>query len=373
MAEAVSWRQTVAIRFGAIFWTTLLLLGALGLATLYVLPWWMLALIATAGVAIGAISFLPRWLLRRNHPDFSLRRGLATHSLGGVLLALGLTSLPIYAMAFYVTAGPTALPLATLSNGKKTIVFQGMQHIGSEDFYKSVVFDLEKALTEGYTLFYEGVQPVPGRPDLIQWFNETLRGTNKDLSAGYKQLADSCGLTFQLTYFEPLLADKAIHPSRHVTADVTYLDMKTEYDRLMREDAAFAKAIAAEQAARKPGEDDPIVGLLAAVGNANRDQQRLIGILCRGALGMTVSGSAGKDSSPMQRVILDYRNRALARFVAQSPADKIYITYGAAHFPGFLKELQTLDPAIRVQSLRWVRPMSLPDEPQAPAGYPVTR
>ena len=41
-----------------------------------------------------------------------------------------------------------------------------MQHIGSGDFYKSVVFDLEQALADGYTLFYEGVTPMAGRPDL---------------------------------------------------------------------------------------------------------------------------------------------------------------------------------------------------------------
>jgi hypothetical protein len=29
-----------------------------------------------------------------------------------------------------------SLPLATLSNGSKTLVFQGMVHIGSESFYK---------------------------------------------------------------------------------------------------------------------------------------------------------------------------------------------------------------------------------------------
>jgi hypothetical protein len=76
------------------------------------------------------------------------------------------------------------LGLASLPNGQKTVVFQGMQHIGSEDFYKSVVFDLEQALADGYTLFYEGVMPVAGRPDLTDWFNQTLRGTKQGLSAG---------------------------------------------------------------------------------------------------------------------------------------------------------------------------------------------
>jgi len=37
------------------------------------------------------------------------------------------------------------------------------------------------------------------------------------------------------------------------------------------------------------------------------------------------------------------------------------------------EDRQEIDPAMKVHSLRWVRPMSLPNEPQAPAGYPVTR
>jgi hypothetical protein len=372
MAEVVSGLQRLGIQFGAVFWFALLVSGLLGLGVIYVLQWWMLTLVVVTGVLIGLITYFPRWLLRRNSPAFSPKRTMLTHMVGGVLAALGITALPFFYMAFWVTSGPTALPLATLTNGKKTIIFQGMQHVGSGDFYKSVVFDLETALTEGYTLFYEGVQPVPGRPDLTQWFTETLLGSKKDLSAGYTQLANSCGLTFQLTYFEPLLADKAIHPARHVTADVTYGEMKDEYDRLMREDPAFAQAIAA-RASKKSDNDDTTLALLSSVSRATQDQKRLIGILCRGFMGMSIAGAIGEKHATMEKVILDFRNRALARFVTQSSSDKIYITYGALHFPGFLKELQALDPALKVQSLRWVRPMSLPSEPQAPAGYPVTR
>jgi len=46
-----------------------------------------------------------------------------------------------------------------------------------------------------------------------------------------------------------------------------------------------------------------------------------------------------------------------------SKADKIYITYGAAHFPGFFAELQRLDPQYSIRSIKGVRPMVLPDEP----------
>lgn len=373
MAEAFSRFRRLGIQLGAMFWLALLLFGALGMSIIHVVPLWMLALIVAAGVVVGLVTYFPRWLINRKDPAFSPQWTYFKHMLGGVLLAFGIAALPIVYMTYWVTSGPSVVPLASLSNGKKTVIFQGMQHVGSEDFYKSVVFDLEKALTEGYTLFYEGVQPVPDRPDLTQWFNETLRGTKKDLNAGYTQLAQACGLTFQLTYFEPLLADKAIHPSKHVTADVSYLDMKTEYDRLMRDDPAFARAIEAERAAKGSDDDDAMLAMLGKVGNANRDQKRLIGILCRGAMAMSISGSTGGGDATMQRIILDLRNRALARFVAESAAEKIYITYGAAHFPGFFKELKALDGAFAVQSMRWLRPMTMPNEAEAPRSYPVTR
>lgn len=42
-------------------------------------------------------------------------------------------------------------------------------------------------------------------------------------------------------------------------------------------------------------------------------------------------------------------------------------------FPRLSEGLAGLDPAMTIKSLRWVRPMSLPNEPQAPEGYTVTR
>jgi hypothetical protein len=369
----VTMGERIKLQAGAVFWVVLALFALLGLAVVAVLPWWMIALVVAAGLVIGVVTFLPRWLISRSKPGFSTPRATIVHAVGGVMAAVGIAALPIYYMAYWVTAGPTALPLATLTNGQKTVVFQGMQHVASEEFYKSVVFDLEKALTEGYTLFYEGVQPVADRPDLTTWFNETLRGTKKDLSGGYTALADSCGLTFQLTYFEPLMADKAINPSRHVTADVSYLDMKTEFDRLMREDAAFAQAFTAARAKPPSEEDDSTLAILSAMSRATKDQKRLVGIVCRGVMGMTISGALGGEDPIMRPIILAYRNRALANVVAKSTDSKIYITYGAAHFPGFWTDLQALDPTFKLQSLRWVRPMTLPSEAEAPAGYPVAR
>ena len=350
------------------FWLAVILFALAGLLVVRDLPAWMIALVIMAGVALGAVFFLPRWLAKRRDPAYSAGRSFGAFALAGALGMVGLASLPLYYLAFWVQTGPTAVPLATLSNGQKTVVFQGMQHVASEDFYKSVVFDLEQALADGYTLFYEGVTPVDGRPDLTEWFDKTLRGSNQDLSAAYKKMAEECGLSFQLNYFDPIKADMAIHPSRHVTADANFLEMKTEYDRLLREETGFAAAMAAKAAKAKaktaaPDGDDPFALFLGFMADATPDQKKLIGIVCRGVLGMAVSGALGEENDPSNRVIVDFRNKTLARFVDESKSDKIYITYGAAHFPGFLAELQERDPKFAIRSVKGVRPMTLPDEP----------
>jgi len=355
-----------AERVRGALWLGLILFALAGWMVVGKLPLWIVGLVITAGVALGALLFVPRWLAKRCDPAYSAGRSFGSFALASALGMLGLVSLPVFYLAFWVQSGPTAVPLATLSNGQKTVVFQGMQHIGSEDFYKSVVFDLEQALTDGYTLFYEGVMPVDGRPDLTTWFNETLRGSKQDLSAGYKQMAEQCGLSFQLNYFDPIKADMAIHPSRHITADANFLEMKTEYDRLMREGPGFAAAMAAKAAKAKkaqPGSGDPFGGALEYLAQATPEQKKLAGIVCRGVLAMAVSGALGEEKDPASRVILDFRNKTLARFVADSQSDKIYITYGAAHFPGFFAELQKRDPAFTLRSVKGVRPMTLPDEP----------
>lgn len=351
------------LRLSGAFWLALVLFAGAGFVVVRHLPAWMIAVIVAAGVVIGTLGFLIRWRAKRRERGYSPRRSFTAFATAGALAVVGLVSLPIWYLAAWVQSGPTAVPLATLSNGQKTVVFQGMQHVASEEFYKSVVFDLEQALVDGYTLFYEGVQPVPARPDLTDWFNKTLRGSDADLSASYVQLADECGLKFQLSYFQPLLADQAIHPSRHVTADVSFLDMKTEYERLMRDDAAFATAMADKIAKRKADAGgDPFAPVLEALGSATPGQKQLIGIVCRGVLGMAMSGRLGDKNDPTQRIILDLRNRALARFVADSTASKIYITYGAAHLPGFVEELRKLDASFSIRAVKAVRPMTLPDE-----------
>lgn len=91
-----------AARFTGAFWLALILFALAGLLVVRDLPVWMIAGVIAAGVALGALFFLPRWLVKRRDPAYSSRRSFAAFALAGVLAATGLAPLPIYYLAFWV-------------------------------------------------------------------------------------------------------------------------------------------------------------------------------------------------------------------------------------------------------------------------------
>jgi hypothetical protein len=256
---------------------------------------------------------------------------------------------------------PATVPQVSLTNGSKRVVFQGMQHIGSERFYQAVIYDVEKALSEGYVSYYEGVQtPTPESQAFFEKLSQELVG-GSDLSGTYKSIGEVCGMKFQLDYFGLLEADKAEHPKRHVVADVDALELKAEYERLMREDPAFAKAHAKDFQPKPATNDNAfLLTVVEWLKRGSASQKVLGGVTCRGLFTLN-QANASTTPGRMQPVILDFRNRALAQRIMQSPDDRIFITYGAAHLPGLVAELRKLDPKWAVGSVKWLRTIEAPE------------
>jgi hypothetical protein len=359
-ATTNSGSEQFKLRLGTIAW----FLAAVGLLlsfpVLVDIGW-----IAIVGAVLLAsvLAFPVAWLVRKVFAGQRLQRWwhVYSKSVVGTLAFLGiLVATPIYGFIVVTAVRPQIVPQATLSNGTKTVIFQGMIHIGSEGFYKSVVYDVEKALSEGYVIFYEG---VTSDPEGDQWFSDTLAGGG-DLSTNYTQMSDICGINFQLDYFGLLDEDMEARPDRHIKADVSTADMKREYERLEETDPAFAAAAAADQTpAPAPKEGEPVGGgltrLFAAVEQATPGQRELVGIACRGWL----SYFLGQKTAPsaLDPVILDFRNRELAKRIEEGP-NKIFVTYGADHLPGLLKDLQAADPAWALGSVKWMRGIDTPED-----------
>jgi len=359
MADQVTPTQTRwRLRISSVLWFILFCGFVLALPVLLDISWLVvLAVVVLAlvlGLAVAAIVRLMSSGQRRQAWRTSyFKAALATLFVLGIILAT-----PLYAAALLTTLRPLTVPEATLSDGTKTVIFQGMMHVGSEPFYKGVVYDLEKALTENYVIYYEGVR---GDPAGDQWFSDTLAGGG-DLSANYKLMSDVCGLYFQLDYFQLLTADMQARPDRHVNADVSTADMMHEYERLVASDPDFAAAVtpAKDNADAPTGEGlSRIVGWL---NDGTPEQRKLAGYACRAFMTYTLGRES--EPEPMDRVILDYRNKALAERIAADTHDAIYITYGAGHLPGLLKDLQAIDPAWEIQSVKWQRVITAPEDLQ---------
>jgi len=345
-----------ALRISAIVWFVLFCGFLLALPVLLdigsIVPVTIAALALVLGLAIAAairLVFAGQRLQRWRTSYF--KAVLATLFLVSIIFAT-----PLYAAALLTSLHPVTVPQATLSNGTKTVIFQGMMHVGSEPFYKGVIYDLEKALSENYVVYYEGVR---GDPAGDEWFSQTLAGGG-DLSANYQMLSDVCGLKFQLDYFQLLTADMQARPDRHVNADVTTADMMRQYQRLVASDPDFAAQVAPAKADPDTAGSDDLTAVIDWLTDGTPEQRKLAGYACRAF--MTYALGRESDPEPMDRVILDFRNKALADRIAADRNDAIYITYGAGHLPGLLKDLQVIDPAWKIQSVKWQRVITAPEE-----------
>jgi hypothetical protein len=350
------------IRVQTLFWFVLAAAFGAGLPVLLGWSRWVPA----ALLAVAALLALPSTWLARRLSQAARRRsataGWARATIGWTCLLGAALSAPVYYLAAVTNTRPATIPQVALTNGPKRVIFQGMQHIASENFYKAVLYDLEKSLSEGYVIYYEGVQT--GSPESKAYFGQlaqALTGGGQDLDATYQSIGQLCGMQFQLDYFGLLEADKAEHPGRHVIADVDALEIKAEYERLLREDPAFAKAHADDFQAQPAARDG--ASLQRAVQwlqNGSPSQKALGGIACRGLWTLLLQRPGDQAPGHLDAVVLDFRNRALARRIAQGPHDKIFITYGSAHLPGLLAELRQLDPRWAVGSVKWLRTIEAP-------------
>ena len=137
--------------------------------------------------------------------------------------------------------------------------------------------------------------------------------------------------------------------------------MKDEYDRLAAADPDFAEEFAAETIGHdSSGGSDVIDVAMSSLDTRNENQKKLMGFICRGFINMS-SITKGVGSDAKGRVILDFRNKRLAEMIDSAPENRIYVTYGGAHLPGLVADLQKGNSARKIVSTSWRRVMTNPE------------
>lgn len=340
------------VRLKTVGWTLLALMFVLCAPLLISASFWILALVFLLGAALVSLF---AWISRRlRHRAGS--RYWPTAMAGG-MAATVLVALPLYWLVLQPALRPLALPRVTLSDGKRQVVFQGMAHIGSAPFYRSVAFDLMRTREAGYKVYFEGV--ISGTPEATAWFQNVLGGGG-DLNAGYGKLASFCGLHFQNDFLGFVGADALREPARTVNADVTETEMWEEWKRLVAQQPALADRLRKEH---PPSTDDGISGMghvmqmLSGVGDRQHD---FVAAACRGIFTFVLQRPENPDV--LNAVVLDFRNRKLAERISNDARQNIYIIYGSGHLPGLYHELKKQNPDWRVDGVTWSTAIEAPED-----------
>lgn len=341
-----------AIRLGTLGWAVVVLAFLIGAPLLWAASPLVLGGVVLLGAVIGLICHgIHRMFHRGGLPPVSGRRS----ALIGAGLVTGLVAAPGWWLVLQPALHPLAVPKVTLSDGTREVVFQGMVHVGSEQFYRSVSYDLIRAKDSGYVLFFEGVQP--GTPEADAWLDAATQ-SGGDLNAQYGKIGDACGLSFQGDFLSFLQRDEAMDPEHLVTADVSVTEMYEEWERQVAADPSLADALPKDGSAGGGGFDVSRVLELAA--GLSGSQKDLLAAACRGVFSVILGGAESHDA--LNGVILDFRNRRLADRITALPQADIYITYGSGHFPGLFQELQGRNPNWKIVGTNWTTAIVPPDD-----------
>lgn len=330
-------------------WALMLALFLIGAPLLWAASPLILAGVVSAGGMIGLVCHGMRHMVKGN----TGKSGSALRlMLIGAGLLTGFVAAPVWWLVLQPALHPLAVPRVTLDDGRRQVVFQGMVHVGSEQFYRSVSYDLIRAKDAGYVLFFEGVQA--GTPEAEAWL-EAATQSGGDLNAQYGRIGEICGLSFQGDFLAFLQRDQALDPEHLVTADVSVTEMYEEWQRQIAANPSLADALP-----HAGGGGFEMASVMAFAAGLQGSQRTLAAAMCRGMFSVILGRAESPDA--LNVVILDFRNRRLADRIVSLPDADIYITYGSGHFPGLLREMQARDPNWRVVGTSWTTAVLPPDD-----------
>lgn len=206
----------------------------------------------------------------------------------------------------------------TLNNGKQTIVFQEMAHIGKTEFYETVDSNLKVYREEGFIYAYEQV--------LVKTREEAERLTELTGLA-----SDTYGLL--ASYLE--LDNQKNHMGYVLPQDINADMNASELIGLME---AYKENNPEAEELELDFEDS-----LQSLEDSSSASKWLLKAGLRGMLKLARKNTVDLGEGVLKDVILKKRDQKLFEKINELEADKIVIHYGALHFNGFFQKLKEQD------------------------------
>ena len=239
---------------------------------------------------------------------------------------------------------PAKLPEYTLSNWKKTVVFQTMAHIWSDDFYNKIIQNISKRKKDWFVLFFEWVKPWNeenmNKFNLILWVNFD-KSTYTNLSKLYWLRAQDN---------EEFLW---IINNRDFNVDISIDEIIEKYT---------SKNIESSKQLKIPIDIEK--GVDEIVNNLSDNEMKLLVYINRWIMNFIIKNDFVQDfateklwKTDIFEVILNDRNNVVSDNVIKSDYDKIYVLYWLMHFRWVLENLQKNDKSWKIASINYYYPI----------------
>lgn len=254
----------------------------------------------------------------------------------------------IWGFAYYNNdINPAKMPEYTISNWKKTVVFQAMSHIAKKDFYDQISKNIRDFKTSSGVYFYEWVKPWS--KESSQKFDEALWvNFTPDL---YKYMSRLYGVTFQ--------------DNNDFIWLVNNLDFNVDLnlDEIVK---IYEKKVTKSNIEKK--ENTQIINaseqILNELSSLNDKELKILIYVNQAILNVIIKNdSQAKElltyiwNTDLFSVILEDRNKNLVDSIVKSEYSKIYITYWLLHFDWMYKLLQENNPNWKIVNIRYYYPI----------------
>ena len=217
----------------------------------------------------------------------------------------------------------------------KTVVFIPMAHLANPDFYNSVKNLVKKKKEEGFIVYYELTR-------MNEIDDTSKQKLLKKSYIKYYRGHDHIDSISQMIYKKKMAKFLGFFPDSNV------------YRRLIP-DKGFFKGMISQPNYKQLGLDDFDKHADVRINKLIDKYEELFGEIMLEekdfniSLNSTYPKSYRLPKDKVRKILFDYRNEYLARFIQNSPDKKILVIFGLAHMKDTFKELRFLDKKWRMR------------------------
>ena len=246
----------------------------------------------------------------------------------GLFLEILLFSILMGVSYYYNAQSPATMSRITLSNSEKTLIFQEMSHIGTENFYACAWSGVSMLSNSGFQVYYEGVWS--GTVENMKTFQKMLWIEFTDTL--YESFAQSIWMRSQK--YESFIPWEILRTAKNVDIwiDTIVQIANSKYGSWFYRESVPLSI------------ESDIIGWISQM---TENEKRLYSYFIRGILNMMAHNSQEMSvfwmNQEIMDVILHERNKVISEKIQTSSDKKIIAFYGALHFNGIFEELKKRD------------------------------